>query len=169
MFKALKYLHIIALCVFIGSIPSHIVIGALAEAASDLQTFAAHHHAKQVLTANLTLFALAATILSGLLLGITRRSLFKCRWLQLKLAFIVLIALNGVFFLTPIATEMAALANAAVASGVLDEKFADLRSRESVGGVVNLLSIFIVVALAVVKPRFGQAASQGEVVGRQHG
>ncbi|MCW9034338.1 MAG: DUF2269 family protein [Rhodospirillales bacterium] len=156
MFKFLKGVHILALCIFVGSVPAHIVLGAVADPTGDYQSFAIFHQAKYLLTYTLTTAGVIAVILSGLLLAISNKGMLKQRWLQIKLALVALIALNGGLILTPLAEKMTALAVKAAQSGTLETTFADLAGRESIAGAANILLIITVVFIAIYKPAFGQ-------------
>ncbi|MCB2101990.1 MAG: hypothetical protein KDE22_14025 [Rhodobacterales bacterium] len=169
MTRLLKGLQLIALCVFVGSIPAHIVIGALAEGAADAEAFALHHQVKHVLTQGLTGAGLAATGISGVLLLLARRDLLRRRWMQVKLAAMALIAANGGLVLMPLAGRMADLAARAAADGALDPAFAGLAHQESLAGAANLGLILLALGLAVAKPRLGQGRARPPLNGAANG
>ena len=50
MQKIIRVLHILAVCVFVGSIPGHIVLGELAKSAQGNEAFAVYQQAKYALT-----------------------------------------------------------------------------------------------------------------------
>ena len=127
--KLLKVFHFVALCVFIGSIPTHIILGVIAQSSTGAESFAAIHHAKYVLTFGLTGAGIALALMSGVLLVLTRKAMLRKRWMRTKLA--------------------------AVASGALSPDFHAVESQEGVAGAVNLILILIVIFLAVVKPSLG--------------
>lgn len=153
--KLLRGLHIIALCIFVGSIPSHIILGILAQFAQDGAAFAVYHQAKYILTSGLTGSGIGLTLLTGLMLGLSNRRVFKMRWFQIKLALVLLVVLNGAVILTPIAQEMKELAVAAVGTGSLSSQFHVAETKETIAGAVNLLSLLFIIFLAVFKPKFG--------------
>lgn len=152
MTKLVKTVHLIAMAVFVGSIPGHIVLGALGDPAEDLAAFAAYHAAKHALTLALTVSGLALVIVSGLVLAGLQRGLLKRRWLQVKIVLVALITLNAAVFLVPLSGAMAALARDAVTQGTLAPAFAGLAAREAVSGAANLVMIVAVIALAVFRP-----------------
>jgi hypothetical protein len=158
MDQVLKSIHVIAACVFVGSIPAHIALGVMADGIGDPAAFAVLHRAKYMLTVNLTLIALAAVMGVGVLMALQRQTLFARRWLQVKGALVLLIALNGMFVLMPVAEEMAKMAADAAGGGVLDPDFAGLKLREGIAGAVNLCAIAAVIFLGVAKPGLGQSA-----------
>ncbi len=156
MSKAVKILHLIAVCVFVGSIPGHIVLGALGDPNANLTAFADYQIAKHVLTETLTVAGLAVTVISGIALAALWRQQIRRRWLQIKAGLAVLITANAAFVLVPLSGDMAALAQAALSGGTLDPLFHDLAARESMFGAANLIMILGVIALAVFRPG-GQA------------
>lgn len=159
MEKILKSAHLVGLALFLGSIPGHIVLGRLADPAADLQGFALLMQAKYVSVLALTLPGLALVLLSGSALMLRRgMTPDKLRWMAAKLALVALISLNGALVLTPLAREIAAAAQAAVAAASLPAGFADLTRRESAFGALNLAMVFAVIALAVFKPSLRRAA-----------
>ena len=128
MERILKVAHLVALALFLGSIPGHIVLGRLADPAADAEGFALLMHATPD----------------------------KVRWMAAKLALVALITVNGAFILTPLARDISGSAKAAVAAGTLPAGFADLTRRESAFGAANLAMVLAVIALAVARP--GRAA-----------
>lgn len=156
MRTVLRLAHLGAVAVFLGSIPAHLVLGAVADPAAGWARFATLHEAKHLLTAGLTLAALAATALSGGLLLLARPELRRRRWLRAKLLLVMLVALNGGLVLTPAAAEMAGLAAAAAERGVLAPRFAELEARERLAGPINLVALGLILVLAVTRPRLGE-------------
>lgn len=153
MDKTLKIAHFFALAVFLGSIPGHIVLGRLADPAADPEGFALLMHAKYVSALALTLPGLALMLLTGVALMLRRGiAPHRLRWMAAKLVLVALVALNGALVLTPLARELAASAQDAVAIGGLPAGFAELARRESAFGAANLAMILAVIGLAVVKP-----------------
>ncbi len=150
--KVLKVFHIVALCVFVGSIPAHIVLGGLAQSSQGAESFAALHQAKYALTVGLTGAGIAVTVVSGILLMLSRRALLRTRWLRLKLFLMAIIVFNGAAILTPLAEQMKDMALLAIDTGVLSSNFHNLENRESFAGAINLLLILTVLVLSVVKP-----------------
>lgn len=155
MTSVLRWVHITALCVFLGSIPAHISIGILADHAHGYDAFAVHHQIKLALTKGQTLAGLAIVVVSGLLLWSKQRRILSARWFRVKLALVALIAANGGAILTPLAAEMAVMAQSAAETGILSADFAALKLRESLAGAVNLLAILVAVYLGVARPRLG--------------
>lgn len=156
MSKALRLLHLIGVCLFVGSIPAHILLGAVADPAGDPVTFAATIAGKDLLTRTLTLAGLVIAGVTGVALAFARGGVLSRRWLRVKVLLVALAALNGGLLLTPIAGEMAMLAARAVDTGVLDPAFAKLTAREAPLGALNLVLIVAVLALAVWRPRLGE-------------
>jgi uncharacterized membrane protein len=158
--KLLKVFHFVALCVFIGSIPTHIILGVIAQSSTGAESFAAIHHAKYVLTFGLTGTGIALSLVSGALLVLTRKAVLRKRWMRTKLLLVVAIVFNGVIVLSPLAEQMKVMAMAAVDSGALSPDFHAVESQEAVAGAVNLTLILIVIILAVVKPSLGSKSRE---------
>lgn len=170
MTTSLRIMHLLAVCLFIGSIPAHILLGQAAQSVlrawSDPQQallFATYHQAKLLLTQGLTLSALIATGVSGLALGLAlavgrgrssaAAGFFRQpSWLWVKLGMVALVGLNGALFLTPWATEMTALATQAMESGqALPSRFQALQQWESLAGGINILLLTGILTLSVIK------------------
>lgn len=150
--KLLRGLHLIALCLFVGSIPSHIILGQLAQFAEDGDAFAVYHQAKYILTSGLTVSGIALTLLTGLLLASSKRQLFRARWFRAKLAVILLIVINGAVILTPLAEQMKDLAAIAAQTGILSNDFHLAETRETIAGATNIGLILTVFYLVIFKP-----------------
>lgn len=156
MHRTLKVAHLIALAVFVGSIPGHIVLGALGDPVADPAGFALLMHAKHVSVVALTIPALAFTVLTGAALAWRRRiSPASHRWLAAKLALVALIGANGALVLRPLSAEIARVAAEAAAGGAVPAAVATLAARESAFGAANLAMVLAVLVLSVAKPRFG--------------
>ncbi len=101
----------------------------------------------------LTASGLILTIVTGIAL-MFRRGMTpnKLRWMALKLGLVGLIALNGIFVLTPLTQEMATIASNAVNSGTLPAVFSELKTSEDIFGVINMVMILTTMWLTVAKP-----------------
>ncbi len=158
MRKLTRTIHILAVCVFVGSIPAHIVLGQLANShligGGTMEIFAAYQQAKYALTIGLTTAGIVLTFLSGAALVMGRKPLLRQNWLRAKLAVVALIAINGAVVLTPLAEQMRDLAVTAIKSAALDAAFHAAENTEAVAGAINLALIVIALVLAVFKPKF---------------
>lgn len=151
--KLSRLCHLLAVCLFVGSIPTHIILGEVAQTVSDPYRFAIYHEAKLILSVGLTATALAIVVMSGLWGMWRRRDYLREGWFRLKLIFVALIAANGGLILTPTATRMADMAATAHANAqALDPAFQGLLTQEAIFGALNLILIMAVVALAVYRP-----------------
>ncbi|MBT6096119.1 MAG: DUF2269 family protein [Rhodospirillaceae bacterium] len=157
MRKLTRTIHILAVCIFVGSIPAHIVLGQLANShligGGTMETFAAYQQAKYGLTIGLTTAGIILTLLSGVALVIRRKPLLRQNWLRAKLCVVAAIAINGAAVLTPLAEQMRDLAVAAVETGALDAAFHAAENTEAIAGAINLALIVVAIALAVFKPQ----------------
>jgi uncharacterized membrane protein len=165
MHRILKVAHIIGLAVFLGSIPGHIVLGALGDPVADPTGFALLMHAKHVNVVVLTIPALVFTALTGAALAWRRRlSPAAHRWLGVKVVLVGLIGVNGALVLRPLSAEIARMAAEAAAGGIVPAAIASLAARESAFGAANLAMVVAVIALSVARPRLG--AMQGPASSR---
>jgi len=150
--KLPRLCHLLAVCLFVGSIPTHIILGEVAQTVSDPYRFAIYHKAKLILTIGLTASALATAVMSGLWGMWRHRDYLRAGWFRLKLIIVSLIAVNGGIILTPTARRMADMALTAHATGqALDPAFQGLLIQEAIAGGLNLVLI-VVVSLAVYRP-----------------
>jgi len=87
----------------VGSIFGHILLGSIGDPETDLAGFAVLMEAKYMNALVLTASGLILTIVTGIAL-MFRRGMTpnKLRWMALKLGLVGLIALNGIFVLTPL-------------------------------------------------------------------
>jgi len=137
----------------VGSIFGHILLGSIGDPETDLARFAVLMEAKYMNALVLTASGLILTIVTGIAL-MFRRGMTpnKLRWMALKLGLVGLIALNGIFVLTPLTQEMATIASNAVNSGTLPAVFSELKTSEDIFGVINMVMILTTMWLTVAKP-----------------
>lgn len=153
MNKVLKIFHLIGLAVFLGSIPGHILLGRMVEAITDPGQVAQLLQAKHLATAALTIPGLAVAVVSGAALLARRRELLRSGWMRAKLGLVAVVVVNSLFFLLPLASEIAATGNDALSGAVVASRLAALDSREDILGAVNLLMILAIIAVSVTRPR----------------
>jgi uncharacterized membrane protein len=159
MHRLLRVVHFVALAVFLGSVPGHILLGQLATA--DPAAAPALLRAKLAMIETFTLPGLAVLALSGAGLAIAARAPWhRRRWLVAKLALVLAVGANGALVLLPIARRQAELSRAA--PGAPTEEFRRLEMRESVAGAANLVTIAGIIALAVYRPGFGAGRRAAE-------
>jgi len=158
--KTLKVFHVLALCIFVGSIPAHIILGGIAQSAQDAETFAVLHQAKYVLTYGLTTVGIALTLISGILLGLSQKHTFRTRWLRTKLFLVLAIVINGAIILTPTAERMKNMAMDAMNSGALSPEFHAAENQEAIAGAINIVLILVIFILAIVKPSLGSPSKE---------
>lgn len=147
-----KFLHIIGLSLFAGSIGGHILFSAIADQAGDLAQVAALRWGLELSVRFLTLPGLGLLWLSGLLMLAKKPGYLKARWLLVKLGFAGLITVNGVFILTPLVGDLSGLAADAVRKGTLSDGYWTMRLYEDIAGTINLVMVLFVVVMACYKP-----------------
>jgi uncharacterized membrane protein len=149
----LKTLHLFFIALLVGSIFGYILLDNIGDPETDLAGFAVLMEAKYMNALVLIAPGLILTIVTGIAL-MFRRGMTpnKLRWMALKLGFVGLIALNGIFVLTPLTQEMATIASNAVNSGTLPAVFSELKTRENIFGAINMVMILTTMWLTVAKP-----------------
>ncbi|OGP68853.1 MAG: hypothetical protein A2W27_00070 [Deltaproteobacteria bacterium RBG_16_44_11] len=145
MLRGLKLAHVGGLVMFLGSILTFIVISTLIEGAS-LENIAFGRKIISAGTNVLTLPGMWVLAITGVLMGYKRYGL-KQRFFQLKLLLIMLVIINGYFFVVPLVTAATEIAVRSLAQGQLLPEYKTAYMRESIFGTVNIL---IIVAAAVI-------------------
>lgn len=152
--KFVKFVHLLAVAIFIGSIPTHIVLGELAAHRVEISDIVALHDAKVDITHWLTTSGIIVALLSGASLLNQRRQLLKQNWMKVKMALVAIIVLNGIMALTPFAETLLSLAQTAQTNAsVLGDEYAKTQQYEAIAGAINIAMILAVTALAVFRPR----------------
>ncbi len=154
MKRILIYLHLLGFALFLGSIPTYVVLSLVA-GETDPARLAAARGFILAGTQAVTIPGLWLAAASGLVLAFQRRHVWP-RWIKLKLALVVFIMLNTHFGIAPAIEEAAALAGQAARVGVGDPALALAVARESALGGLNLVLALTVVGLVVRRPRLGE-------------
>jgi hypothetical protein len=157
LFKTARFLHLLGLAMFLGSIFAFVVIGAIPVPPADVETVYHYRRAIRVMTWVLTVPGMWLMTATGIVMAVLGRyGLFRVRWLTLKQLAMLVILANGTFVLVPHGEELFMLATRALAQGELPEGFAALGTHEDIAGTVNLLLILGALALAVWRPFSGK-------------
>lgn len=156
VFKTARFLHLLGLAMFLGSIFAFVVIGAIPVPPADVETVYHYRRAIRVVTWVLTVPGMWLMAVTGIVMTVVGRyGFFRVRWLTLKQLAMLVILANGTFVLVPYVEELFVLATQALAQGKLPEGFAALSTHEDIAGTVNLLLILGALALAVWRPFSG--------------
>ena len=145
MLRGLKFAHIGGLVMVLGSILTFIVISTLMEGDS-LENIAFGRKIISTGSNALTLPGMCVLAISGVLMGYKRYGL-KQRFFQLKLLLIILVVINGYFFVLPLVTSATEFAIRSLAQGQLIPEYNALYIKESTFGTINIV---IIVAAAVI-------------------
>ncbi|MBI5453077.1 MAG: hypothetical protein HY956_00450 [Deltaproteobacteria bacterium] len=149
MDKAIKFLHLVGMALFLGSIAVFTLISELIKD-STLPDLAFGRAMISSGTAFITLPGLWLVVASGLIMVFRGRGLSE-GWLKLKLALAILIVLNAHFIIVPAANNALASANASIAAGSLSPVFRKALLTESVAGGINVAMAVIAMIAGVVK------------------
>lgn len=158
--KTAKALHIVGASMFLGSILTHITVGAIPGMYKTAGATVLGRSAIELATEFVTLPGLALLLLTGVFMTVRGRfGLGKIRWLTVHQSLGVLVILSAVFVLYPVGGELLEAAQAWAQSGVAGE-FAGLKTREAAFGAVNIVLALAAIFLAVIKPRWGQGKNR---------
>ncbi len=149
MDKAIKFLHLAGMALFLGAIAVFTLISELTKG-STLPDLALGRSIISSGTAFITLPGLWLVVASGLFMVFRGRGLNE-GWLKLKLALAILIVLNAHFIIVPAANDALAAATASVQAGALSPVFRKALLIESAAGGTNVAMAVIAMIAGVVK------------------
>lgn len=156
MYKSIKVLHIIGVVLFFGSILGHAVAGIVSSTSDNLQVLNTVREVIQTETYFLTIPGLVLFTLTGIaMLFVGKLPLKKRRWLVVHIGLGTLVVLNAVFVLLPVGQDILEATQNVVNSGGFMEHLHQLENREAIFGAFNIISCFILITIAVIKPKFG--------------
>lgn len=164
MRSALKYLHLLGLALFLGSIPGHIVLGMIVPG-GDIPDQGVMFARKVVEILSLAVTAPGLILLSATGLGMWWRDRIERRWdgrrrepwlaIHLTLGFLMLV--NGLGIITPAVMSLAEQARMLAENGVFDPaQWERAKGIEDAAGMVNVTLALISMALAIWRPRFAR-------------
>jgi hypothetical protein len=155
MYRLAKFLHLLGLTLFLGSIFGHIVAGALAGAPGDPFFLAARAEIVAA-TRYLTLPGLGLSILSGAVMLISARiSPLRIGWLAAHVAGAALILVNTFVFIVPAGKGALAFARA----GDYGDALTRAILAEDGFGAANVVLALALIALGLYKPAFRRPAA----------
>ncbi len=155
MHKKLKVIHIIGVVMFFGSILGHAIAGIVSASNSDPEVFNIVRQVIEVETAYLTLPGLIVFTLSGIaMIVIGKLPISKMKWLAIHSVIGMLVILNAFIVLIPIGNELLEASQKLVEGSVTIDTIHELKNKEAIFGALNILACFILIILAVIKPKF---------------
>lgn len=164
MRSALKYLHLLGLALFLGSIPGHIVLGMIAPG-GDIPDQGVMFARKVVEILTLAVTAPGLVLLSATGLGLWWQDRAERRWagrrpkpwLAVHLTLGLLMLINGLGIITPAVMSLADQARVLVDTGVLDHAAWDrAKITEDAAGMVNVALALTSMGIAIVRPVFSR-------------
>jgi hypothetical protein len=148
MSRFFKFLHLLGLTLFLGSIFGHIVAGALAGAPGGPAFLAARAQIVEA-TRLLTLPGLGLLLVSGAaMLAAARMSPLRADWLTAHVAGAAVVAVNSLLFVCPAGRQALALTRA----GEYGEALSRAILAEDGFGAVNVALALALIALGLYKP-----------------
>jgi hypothetical protein len=154
MVKILKFLHVLGIVLFLGSIITFIIVSSRIEGASLENTL----FGRQIISAGsaaLTLPGLWLIGISGILMAAIKYG-FKVNFLRLKGVIFILILINAYLFVLPNVSHATELAASSLKSGLLDEGYREAYLQESITGGINVLLSFAATFIAIWNVRSGE-------------
>lgn len=149
MRKTLKFVHLIGLVLFLGSIFTFIVVSSV-PAKGDLASLVVARRVISAGTNALTLPGLGLLIASGIGLTWGQLRLRDHRWLQVMVLAAGLVVMNGFLFVLPAVRSASALVEESQSLGPLTQAYARAYILESSAGSVNVVLGLVAVAAGVV-------------------
>ncbi len=155
MYRSLKFIHILGLTLFLGSVFGHIVAGVLG-GAPDSASFVFARQEVATATWVLTVPGLVLSILSGIgMIVVSGQSPVKTKWLVLHAGFAVAVAAIAALVIVPnlqdILQEAIALQKG-LPGGSMETIMAKKRI-EGIAGGINVLLTLTIIFLGVWKPK----------------
>jgi hypothetical protein len=152
MRQTLRFIHLIGLVLFLGSILTFVVASSV-PAAGDVASLVVARRVISTGTNALTLPGLGLLVATGAGLGWGQLRLRDHRWLQVMVLAAGLIAVNGSLFVLPAVRSASALAEEARALGTVTEAYTRAYVRESSAGSVNVILGLVALIAGVVGTR----------------
>lgn len=157
-YKLLKFLHLIGLTLFLGSVFGHVASGILGGAVNAGPDFASAREHILFTTRVLTIPGLLLAILTGIGLAILSGQVKRrSRWFMAHALLGLAVLAVAAVFVVPSGQEIMPLlpgldTNAAAARSAIESH----KLVEDISGAVNVLLTLAIVALGVAKPRLGR-------------
>jgi hypothetical protein len=155
MYRLLKFIHILGLTLFLGSIFGHIVAGVLG-GAPDSATFVFARQEVATATWALTLPGLALCVFSGIgMMAVSGQSPVKTRWLAIHAGFTVAVVAIAALAIVPTLQDIlqeAIVLQKGLSGGSMETIMAKKRI-EDIAGSINVLLTLAIIFLGVWKPK----------------
>jgi len=156
MYKSVKVLHVIGVILFFGSILGHAIAGIVSTASDNPQVL---HTVREVILTETYFLTIPGTVLftiTGIaMLIIGKLPIRKFRWLLVHTCLGTLVILNAVFVLLPVGAEILEASQNMMTGSGPTEHLHQLENKEAIFGALNIISCFVLVTLAVIKPGSG--------------
>ena len=146
--KLFKFFHITGAIMYVGGILSHIVI--LPVAGSDLQALYHGRIFMEYIAYILIAPGLTIAIVAGALMFLNFSK--RPKWLWVKVALSIYLAIMATVFLIPMNPELTELARASLEAGAISDAFSSTLLKEEIIGAANTIPILIIVIFGVFKP-----------------
>ncbi len=155
MKNTFKWLHLIGLVMFLGSILSFIAMNAFVGASINAELISHQRQFVSAITWTLTIPGMWILVITGCLTALVGKyRLGENRWLIVKLVLAALILINGTFFISPLVNQVTGIAGQGAIQGQLLPTYMPLKAKEDMFGIANFLMILIAFVFAIFRPGF---------------
>jgi hypothetical protein len=158
MFEFLRFMHIVGVATFFGSVLAHVTAGLIPGAADNPAVMLAARQVISLANWYVTIPGLVLAIVSGALMAGSARY-EKQRALAMHIAAAAAIAVIAAIVLVPAAQELEIVANAVGSGTMTPEAFARALSREHTYGPINIVLAVAAIALGAALPSQRQGQS----------
>jgi len=158
MFEFYRFMHIVGVAMFFGSVLAHVTAGLIPGAAENPAIMLAARQAISLANWYVTIPGLILAIVSGALMAASAKY-EKRRPIGMHIASAATITAIAAFVLIPTAQELEAVARALGVGTATPEAFASAAFREHAFGPINIVLSIAAIALGVTLPRLRQGRS----------
>ena len=158
MFEFYRFLHIVGMAMFFGSVLAHVTAGLIPGAADNPAVMLAAREAITLANWYVTIPGLVIAIVSGALM-VANAGYLKRRRLVMHIAAAAVIAVIAAIVLIPAAQELQAAAKAVGAGTMTAQSFAAVATREHLFGAINIALALAAIGAGVALPGLRKSRS----------
>lgn len=157
MYKYMKYIHLLGLCMFMASIAIHIIVGFVPGGRELASIILFGRQAIEISTWTLTIPGIALLLITGaVMVAKTSKGLSQRKWLIAHMVLAALAIINAGAILIPMGRDIYHIAMSLPGNGDLMHTYQPLKLKESILGGVNLFFALVATFMATIKPKVGQ-------------
>ena len=158
MFEFYRFMHIVGIAMFFGSVLAHVTAGLIPGVADNPEVMLAARQAITLANWYVTIPGLILAIVSGALM-VAYAGYLKRRRLVMHIAAAAAIAVIAAIVLIPEALELQAAAKAVGTGTMTPEAFAGAAARESLFGAINIVLTLAAIGAGIALPSLRKSQS----------